>query len=71
VAQWPLAEKQAEIHQALAALPDDKEAAAQYERWGRELAAQLELLRSGSPGGIMAEAEAARTIASGREECRD
>jgi hypothetical protein len=63
VAHWPLAQKQAEIQQALASVPADKVTAARYERWGRELAAQLKLLDSGSAGAIMAEAEAARTIA--------
>ena len=48
--------------QALASLPGDKEAAAQYERWAQELAAQLKLVHSGSAGAIMAEANAARTI---------
>ena len=62
VANWSLPQKQAEIQQALASVPEDKEAAAQYERWGRELAAQLKLVRSGSIGAIMAEANAARTI---------
>jgi hypothetical protein len=59
---WPLPQRQAEIQQALALLPGDKEAAAQYERWGQELAAQLKLVHSGSAGAIMAEANAARTI---------
>lgn len=62
VADWPLREKQAEAARALASLPDDKDAAARYERWGRELAARLDRVRSGAAGSIMAEAEAARTI---------
>ena len=62
LAKWPLSQKQAEIQQVLAFVPEDKEAAAQYERWGRELAAQLKLIRSGSAGAIMAEANAAKTI---------
>ena len=63
LAHWPLPQKQAEIRQVLASVPEDKEAAAQYERWGRELAAQWKLVHSGSAGAIMAEADAARTIA--------
>ena len=62
LANWPLPQEQAEIRQVLASVPEDKEAAAQYERWGRELAAQLKRVRSGSAGAIMAEADAARTI---------
>jgi len=62
VARWPLPQKQAEIRQVLESVPADKEAPARYERWGRELAAQLKLLHSGSAGAIMAEANAARTI---------
>jgi len=62
LARWPLPEKQAEIRQVLASVPQDKETAAQYERWGRELAAQLKLVHSGSAGAIMAEANAAKTI---------
>jgi hypothetical protein len=62
LANWPLPQKQAEIQRALASLPGDKEAAAQYERWAQELAAQLKLVHSGSAGAIMAEANAARTI---------
>jgi hypothetical protein len=62
LAHWPLSRKQAEIRQVLASVPDDKEATARYERWGQELAAQLKLVHSGSPGAIMAEAAAARTI---------
>ncbi len=62
LADWPLPQKQAEIRRTLASLPEDKEAAAQYDRWARELAEQLKLVRSGSSGAIMAEANAARTI---------
>jgi hypothetical protein len=62
LAQWPLPQKQAEIQRALASLPEDKEAAAQYARWSQDLAAQLNLIRSGSAGAIMAEATAAKTI---------
>ena len=61
-ANWPLAQKQAEIQQVLASVPEDKEAAAQYRRWSQELAAQLELVRSGSVGAIMAEANVATII---------
>jgi hypothetical protein len=63
LANWPLPQKQAEIRQALVSLPTAKEAAAQYERWAHELAVQLKLIHSGSAGAIMAEANAARTIA--------
>lgn len=62
LARWALAEKQAEIQQALASLPDDREAAARYQRWAAELEAQLKLVRTRSSGAIMAEANAARTI---------
>ena len=62
LATWPLAQKQAEIRQALASLPEDQETAAQYDRWAQDLAAQLKLMKSGSAGAIMAEANAARTI---------
>ncbi len=60
--QWPLAEKQAEVEQVLALVPDDKEAAVQYERWAKELAVQLQLVRTHSAGAILAESEAAATI---------
>jgi len=62
LAAWPLAEKRAEIEQVLASMPEEQDAAAQYERWGKELEAQLGLLRSERAGSIMAEAEAARII---------
>jgi hypothetical protein len=62
LANWPLPQKQADIQRALAALPEDQEAAAQYERWAQELAAQLKLVQAGSAGAILAEANAARTI---------
>ncbi len=62
LANWPLSQKQAEIQHALATLPTDKEAAAKYDRWARELAAQLKLVHSRSAGAIMAEANAAKTI---------
>jgi hypothetical protein len=63
VAQWPLAQKQAEVRRALASVPDDKETAIRYERWGRELAEQLKRLHSDTAGAIKAEADAARAIA--------
>jgi len=62
LANWPLPQKQAEVQRALASVPEEKETAAQYERWGRELAAQLKLVRSRSAGAIMAEANAAKII---------
>jgi hypothetical protein len=62
VATWPLAQKQEEIRQALATVPDEKEMAANYAKWGTELEEQLKLIRSGAAGAIMAEANAAKTI---------
>lgn len=62
LANWPLPQKQAELQRALASLPEDKEAAAQYQRWAEELAAQLKLIHAGSAGAIMAEANAAKTV---------
>lgn len=62
LANWPLPQKQAEVQQALSALPEDKDAAAQYQRWAQELTAQLKRMQAGSSGAIMAEADAARTI---------
>ncbi|MFV1964409.1 MAG: hypothetical protein ACC628_03225 [Pirellulaceae bacterium] len=59
---WPLQEKQVEVQQVLASVPDDKETAVQYERWGRELAAQSKQVQSGSRRAIMAEASAAKII---------
>jgi hypothetical protein len=62
LAHWPLAQRQAEIQRLLAAVPEEQEAAARYERWGQELAAQLERVQSGASGAILAEANAARII---------
>ncbi|NLY02570.1 MAG: hypothetical protein GXY83_41355 [Rhodopirellula sp.] len=62
LANWPLPRKLAEIRQVLASVPQDKDSAAQYEVWSRKLAAQLELMRSGAAGTIMAEAETAEII---------
>jgi hypothetical protein len=62
LAAWPLQQKQAEIQQVLASAPENKKAAAQYEQWGGELAAQLKLAGSGAAGAILAEANAAGTI---------
>jgi hypothetical protein len=62
VANFPLAQRQEEIKQMLAAMPDEKEAAANYERWAVELAEQLKLIQTGAAGAIMAEANAAKTI---------
>ena len=64
VANWPLAQKQAEIAKELAAVPEAKEMAANYARWSAELAEQLRLVRAGAAGAIMAEANAAKTIAA-------
>jgi hypothetical protein len=63
LAGWSLPQKQAELRQAFASLQADKNVVAQYERWARELSVQLKLVQGGSAGAIMAEAEAARTIA--------
>ncbi|NLF69081.1 MAG: hypothetical protein GX575_08490 [Candidatus Anammoximicrobium sp.] len=62
LANWPLPQKQAELQQSLASLPQDVEAAARYQRWAQELTAQLKLIHAGSAGAIMAEANAAKTI---------
>jgi len=62
VANWSLEQKQAELRQAVASSKADEQTVAEYEQWGRELAAQLKLLRSGEAGTIMAEADAARII---------
>lgn len=62
VANWPLTEKQQAIQKVLAAMPAEKEVAANYARWQAQLAEQLKLVQSGAAGAIMAEAEAATTI---------
>jgi hypothetical protein len=62
LAHWPLAQRQVEIQRLLAAVPEEQEAASRYERWGQELAAQLERVQSGATGAILAEANAARII---------
>ncbi len=62
IAKWPLPQKQAEMRQALASLPEDRETAAQYDQWARDLESQLKLIRAGSAGAIMGEAQAAKTI---------
>ncbi len=62
IADWPLARKRQEIAQILATMPDEKEAAARYRTWAAELAGQLDLVRTGGPGAIMAEATAAKLI---------
>lgn len=62
VAGFPLQQKQEEIRQMLAAMPDEQEAAANYQRWGAELAEQLRLIQTSAAGAIMAEANAAKTI---------
>ncbi len=62
IAEWPLEEKRAEVARVLATMPQEQDAAAQYERWSEELDAQLALLRSEPAGSIEAEAEAARII---------
>ena len=62
VAKWPLQQKVEEIKRVLAAMPEEKDAAANYDRWTAELAEQLRLVQSGTAGAIMAEANAGRTI---------
>ena len=62
VARWSLAEKLAEVERALASLPQEKEAAAHYAQWSKELDAALQAMRSGAGGAIMAEATAASLI---------
>ncbi|NCO34394.1 MAG: hypothetical protein AUJ92_08085 [Armatimonadetes bacterium CG2_30_59_28] len=62
IAGWSLTEKQAEIQKWLAAVPGDKEFAARYEQWRKELSTGLKAIQSGEPGAIMAEANAARII---------
>ncbi|MBM3791880.1 MAG: hypothetical protein FJW35_16225 [Acidobacteria bacterium] len=62
LAHWPPPQKQAEIQRVLAAVPEEKKAAARYERWSHELATQLKQVRSGAGGAIMAEANVARII---------
>jgi len=62
VANFPLAQKQQEIQPMLAAMPDEKEAVANYQRWAAELAEQLKLVQGGAVGAIMGEANAAQTI---------
>ncbi len=61
IANWPLAQKQQQIAQVLARMPD-KQAAAQYRKWAAELGKQLQLVQSGAAGAILAEAEASRII---------
>ena len=65
IRDWPIGRwrRSRRRFKGLAAVPDDTEAVARYDRWARELAAQLKLLRIGSAGAIMAEADAAKTIA--------
>lgn len=62
VLNWSLADKQAQTRELLAALPADKELAARYERWGRELEEQLKQVQES--GKILAEARALATIAA-------
>ncbi|MEN6548547.1 MAG: hypothetical protein ABFE07_21080 [Armatimonadia bacterium] len=62
LAGWDLQQKQEEVRKALALVPDDKEAAAKYQGWGEQLAAQLDLIKTGKAGAIMGEAEAATII---------
>jgi hypothetical protein len=60
---WSLADKQADTRALLAALPEDKERAARYAQWHRELDEQLKQVRDGGgAGAILAEARALKTI---------
>ena len=61
IANWPLAQKQQEIAQVLARMPDEP-AATQYRKWAADLAGRLGLVQSGAAGAIMAEATAAKII---------
>ena len=61
IANWPLVQKQREIAQVLATMPDEQ-AAARYRKWAAELAELLKLVQSGAAGAIMAEAAAARIV---------
>jgi len=61
IANWPLGQKQQEMAQTLAKMPDEQ-AAARYQKWATELAERLKLVRSGAPGAIMAEAAASKII---------
>lgn len=63
VLTWPLAQRQALTRELLAALPEDEERAARYDRWSRELEQHLRQVRDDAPeGAIMAEAEALKII---------
>ncbi|MCK5802415.1 MAG: hypothetical protein KAI66_06265 [Lentisphaeria bacterium] len=62
IASWPLARKRQEIARVLAAMPDERKVAAQYQAWAEELTEQLKLVRSGAAGAVMAEAAAANLI---------
>ena len=61
IANWPLAQKQQEIAQVLARMPDEQ-AAARYRKWATELGERLKLVQSGAAGAIMAEAAAAKIV---------
>lgn len=62
LATWDFAEKQAELRKMLAAVPEEKATAAQYEEWSKRLTEQLKLIQTSGAGSIMAEAEATKTI---------
>ena len=61
-ARWPLEEKQKQIAQVLARMPNEREAAERYRKWAVDVAEQLKIIRSGAHGAVMAEAEAGRII---------
>lgn len=60
---WDLPQRQEEVKRLLAAVPGDTTTAAKYAAWAEALTQQLKLVQSAGAGGIMAEAEAAKTIA--------
>ena len=62
IANWPLDLKRQQIAQVLATMPGEQEAVARYRKWAVELAERLAVVQSGSPGAVMAEAEAASII---------
>jgi hypothetical protein len=62
LANWNLAEKQAEVRKMLALVPEDKADAAKYEEWSKKLTEQLKLIQTSGAGSIMAEAEASKTV---------
>lgn len=60
---WNLPQRQEEVKRLLAAVPEDATAAARYAAWSEALTQQLKLVQAAGAGGVMAEAEAAKTVA--------